>query len=70
MSSEMSSRGPRLEASLILFASKECSDRARSFRKGKSDAAAGLHAQLDAAAAVHATRVGGWQAAHSISQHR
>ena len=37
MSSEMSSRGPRLEASLILFASKECSDRACSFRKGKAE---------------------------------
>ena len=29
--------GPRLKASLILFASEECSDRARSFRKGKAE---------------------------------
>ena len=29
--------GSALEASLILFASKECSDRARSFRKGKAE---------------------------------
>ena len=42
--------GLHLEASRILFASEECSDRARSFRKGRAERRllhAG-HAQLDA----------------------
>jgi hypothetical protein len=54
--------GPRLEASFMPFVSEECSDCARSFRKARLSAACIIHAQLDAAAAaVHATRVGGWQ---------
>ena len=57
--------GPRLEASLILFASEECSDRARSFRNGKAERCLRrmqvLHSSTLCAAAVHATRVGGWQ---------
>ncbi len=63
-----------MEASLILLASEECSDRARSFRNGKAEhclrCMQALHSSTLCAAAVQVTRVEGWQGAHGIGPSR